>query len=599
MRIEDYALIGDCHSAALVGRDGSIDWLCWPRFDSAACLAALLGKREHGRWRIAPVGVKTCARRSYRGDSLILETDFETAEGAVTLIDFMPTRQETCQLVRLVHGRRGHVKMDMEFILRLDYGASVPWVTRLPEGDGIRCIAGPDMVVLRSPLPLRGKDLTTVTQFEVGAGERIAFTLTHSASHRDIPAPFDAERALKATEEGWLKWCEQCTVKGEWAPFVRRSLITLKALTYAPTGGLVAAPTTSLPEQLGGVRNWDYRFCWLRDATLTLLAMMNAGYYDEAVAWRDWLVRAIAGAPSQLQIMYGLAGERRLPEMTLPWLPGYEDAQPVRIGNAAANQLQLDVYGEMMDALHQGRKHGLPKHEAAWNVQCALLKHLETCWQEPDQGLWEVRGPRRRFTYSKMMCWVAFDRAIKAVETHGRPGPVEHWRRLRDRIHADVCKQGWNAKRASFVQHYGSRELDASLLLIPMTGFLPCSDPRVIATIEAIQRDLTEEGFVLRYRTRKSLDGLPPGEGVFLACSFWLADCLIMLGRRDEARELFERLCRLANDVGLLSEEYDPRSGRHLGNFPQAFSHVALVNTAMNLSQEAKPVEQRAEKKAA
>jgi GH15 family glucan-1,4-alpha-glucosidase len=599
LRIEDYALIGDCHSAALVGRDGSIDWLCWPRFDSAACFAALLGKPEHGRWRIAPVDAKTCTQRSYRSDSLILETEFETPEGAVTLIDFMPTREETCQLVRIVHGRRGHVKMDMEFILRFDYGTSVPWVTRLPEEDGIRAIAGPDMVVLRSPVPLQGKDLTTVAQFEVAAGERIAFTLQHCASHRPVPSRTDPEHALTTTEKTWQDWCERCTVKGEWAPFVKRSLITLKALTYAPTGGLVAAPTTSLPEQLGGVRNWDYRFCWLRDATLTLLAMMNAGYSDEAQAWRDWLVRAIAGAPSQLQIMYGLAGERRMPELELPWLPGYEDSQPVRIGNAAAGQLQLDVYGEVMDALHQGRKHGLPKDEAAWDMQRALLKHLEACWQEPDEGLWEVRGPRRRFTYSRVMCWVAFDRAIKAVEAFGRPGPVAHWRRIRERIHADVCKHGWNAKRASFVQHYGSRELDASLLLIPMTGFLPVSDPRVLSTIEAIQRDLTEEGFVLRYRTRKSLDGLPPGEGVFLACSFWLADCLIMLGRRDEARALFDRLCRLANDVGLLSEEYDPRSGRHLGNFPQAFSHVALVNTAMNLSEEAKPVEQRAEKKAA
>jgi len=598
LRIEDYALIGDCHSAALVGRDGSIDWLCWPRFDAAACFAALLGTREHGRWKLSPVG-KYRAKRAYRGDSLILETDFETADGAVTLVDFMPTREETCQLVRLVLGRRGRVKMEMEFVLRFDYGASIPWVTRLPEGDGIRCIAGPDMVVLRSPLPLRGKDLTTVTQFDLGEGERVAFTLVHSASHRGIPAPFDAERALKATEEGWQKWSEQCTVKGEWAPFVRRSLMTLKALTYAPTGGLVAAPTTSLPEQIGGVRNWDYRYCWLRDATLTLLAMMNAGYRDEALAWRDWLVRSIAGAPSQLQIMYGLAGERRLPEMTLPWLPGYEGSKPVRIGNAAASQLQLDVYGEVMDALHQARKHGLPHHLAAWDLQCALLKHLETCWQEPDEGLWEVRGPRRQFTHSKVMCWVAFDRAIKAVETQGRPGPVEHWRRVRDRIHDEVCKRGWNAKRGSFVQHYGSKELDASLLLIPITGFLPASDARVRATIEAIQRELTEDGLVLRYRTRESLDGLPPGEGVFLACSFWLADCLILLGRRDEARALFERLCRLANDVGLLSEEYDPRSGRHLGNFPQAFSHVALVNTAMNLSEEAKPVEQRAEEKAA
>jgi GH15 family glucan-1,4-alpha-glucosidase len=598
LRIEDYALIGDCHSAALVGRDGSIDWLCWPRFDSAACFAALLGKREHGRWKISPAAKYTTKRR-YRGDSLILETEFETAEGAVTLIDFMPARDELCQLVRMVQGRRGRVKMDLEFILRFDYGASVPWVTRLPEGDGIRAIAGPDMAVLRSPVPLQGKDLTTVAQFEVGEGERVAFTLTHSASHRDIPPPTDVAQALKATQEDWLRWCERCTVKGEYAPFVRRSLVTLKALTYAPTGGLVAAPTTSLPEYIGGVRNWDYRFCWLRDATLTLLAMMNAGYSDEALAWRDWLVRAIAGSPDQIQVMYGIAGERRLTELTLPWLPGYEKSAPVRIGNAAAAQLQLDVYGEVMDALHQGRKSGMPKLDAAWDLQRKLLEHLETCWQEPDEGLWEVRGPRRHFTYSKAMCWVAFDRAVKAVEQFGRDGPLEHWRELRDRIHADVCKKGWNARLGSFVQSYGSKELDASLLLLPITGFLPCSDPRIRSSVEAIQRDLTQDGFVLRYRTKKSIDGLPPGEGVFLACSFWLADCLIMLGRRDEARELFERLCRLANDVGLLSEEYDPRSGRHLGNFPQAFSHVALVNTAMNLSRESKPVEQRAEEKAA
>ena len=599
MKIEDYALIGDCHSAALVGRDGSIDWLCWPRFDSAACFAALLGDRQHGRWRIAPAGVELATRRRYRGDTLILETEFETSEGAVTVVDFMPARSQHCNLVRMVLGRRGHVKVEMEFIVRFDYGASVPWVTRLDEGDGIRAIAGPDMVVLRSPIALQGKNLTTVAQFEVAAGERMAFVLTHCPSHLSVPQPLDPERAFRETEVFWQQWCKKCTVAGEWAPYVRRSLITLKALTYAPTGGLVAAPTTSLPESLGSVRNWDYRYCWLRDATLTLLALMNAGYEDEALAWRDWLVRAVAGSPEQMQIMYGLAGERRMAEMTLDWLPGYESSRPVRIGNAAATQLQLDVYGELMDALHQGRKHGLPRHEAAWDMQRALLKHLETCWQDPDEGLWEVRGPRRHFTYSKVMCWVAFDRAIKAVEQYGRSGPVEHWREIRDRIHADVCKHAWSPKRGSFVQSYRSRSLDASLLLIPITGFLPCSDPRVHGTIDAIQRELTQDGFVLRYRTRKSLDGLPPGEGVFLACSFWLADCLIMLGRRDEARQLFERLCRLTNDVGLLAEEYEPRTGRQLGNFPQAFTHVAMVNTAMNLSAEAKPVEQRAEKKAA
>ena len=600
MKIEDYALIGDCHSAALVGRDGSIDWLCWPRFDSPACFAALLGTREHGRWRIAPAAGITKVSRRYREDTLILETDFETAEGAVTLIDFMPTRAEHCQLARIVVGRRGRVRVDLEFILRFDYGASVPWVRRLEGGEhGIRAIAGPDLVVLRSGVALKAQDFTHVARFEIGEGERIAFTLSHGPSHLAEPPPFNAERALEATEHGWTRWCERCTVQGEWAALVRRSVITLKALTYGPTGGLVAAPTTSLPEQLGGVRNWDYRFCWLRDATLSLLAMMNAGYYEEALAWRDWLVRAIAGSPEQMQIMYGLGGERRIPETTLDWLPGYENSKPVRIGNAAAAQLQLDVYGEMMDALHQGRKHGLPRHVAAWALQRALLEHLETCWQDPDEGLWEVRGPRRHFTHSKVMCWVAFDRAIKAFEDQGNDGPIEHWREIRERIHADVCERAFHAGRGTFVQSYGSDELDASLLLIPTTGFLPATDPRMRATIEAIQRELTWDGFVLRYRTRETLDGLPPGEGVFLACSFWLADCLILLGRHDEARALFERLCRLTNDVGLLAEEFDPKSGRQLGNFPQAFSHVALVNTAMNLSRGAKPVEQRAEKKAA
>ena len=600
MKIEDYALIGDCHSAALVARDGSIDWLCWPRFDSGACFAALLGDRKHGRWKIAPADEKATVRRHYREDTLVLETEFETAEGAVTLIDFMPTRAEHCELARIVVGRRGRVNMGMEFILRFDYGASVPWVRRLEEeAHGIRAVAGPDQVVLRSPVGFKGENFTHVAQFEVGEGERLAFTLSHGASHLEMPKAFDAERALLATEHGWQKWCQRCTAQGEWTPFVRRSVITLKALTYAPTGGLVAAATTSLPERIGGVRNWDYRFCWLRDATLALLAMMNAGYFEEAVAWRDWLVRAIAGSPQQMQIMYGLAGERRIPELELGWLPGYENSSPVRIGNAAATQLQLDVYGEVMDALHQGRKHGMPRHVAAWALQRKLLEHLETCWQEPDEGLWEVRGPRRHFTHSKVMCWVAFDRAIKAVETQGRKGPVERWRKVRDQIHADVCARGFSKTRGTFVQSYEADELDASLLLLPTTGFLPCSDPRIRATIEAIQRELTEDGFVMRYRTHESIDGLPPGEGVFLACSFWLADCLILLGRHDEARNLFERLCRLANDVGLLAEEYDPKSGRQLGNFPQAFSHVALVNTAMNLSRESKPVEQRAEKKAA
>jgi GH15 family glucan-1,4-alpha-glucosidase len=598
LKIEDYALIGDCHSAALVGRDGSIDWLCWPRFDAPACFAALLGGREHGHWQIAPAGTYT-SKRKYRDDTLILETEFETPAGAATLVDFMPMRGEHCNLVRIVKGVRGRVALQAEFILRFDYGASVPWVTKLEDGGGFRAIAGPDLAVLRSPVRLEAKDLTHVARFEVAAGETIPFVLSHGASNRDPPPPVDVGRALEETERFWKDWCARCTVQGEYAPMVRRSLMTLKALTYGPTGGLVAAPTTSLPEQLRGVRNWDYRFCWLRDATLTLLALMNGGYYDEARAWRNWLVRAIAGAPAQTQIMYGLAGERRIPEQIIPWLPGYEGAAPVRIGNAAAGQVQLDVYGEVMDALHQGRKRGIPKDDAAWAMQRALLEHLEGCWQDPDEGLWEVRGPRRHFTYSKMMCWVAFDRSIQAVEDFGRDGPVEHWREFRAHIHDDVCRRAWRSEINSFAQSYGSDELDASLLLIPTTGFLPPTDPRVRGTIEAIQRDLTVDGLVMRYRTRRSLDGLPPGEGVFLACSFWLADALSMLGRTEEARAIFERLCRLANDVGLLSEEYEPVSGRHLGNFPQAFSHVALVNTAMNLSQHAKPAKQRSEKKAA
>ena len=598
MRIEDYALIGDCQSAALVSRDGSIDWLCWPRFDSPACFAELLGTPQHGRWRIAPVGDYKSMRR-YRRGTLILETDYETADGAVTVIDFMPVRTQNPDVVRMVVGRRGRVKLGMQFIVRFEYGSAVPWVTRLGEHRGIRAIAGPDKVLLCSPVSLRGKDLTTEATFEVGEGDRLPFVLTYCPSHFKDPQPIDPERALVQCEAFWTQWCQRCTVHGEWSGLVQRSLMTLKALTYAPTGGMVAAPTTSLPERIGGVRNWDYRYCWLRDATLTLLALMNGGYQDEAVAWREWLARTIAGSPHQMQIMYGLAGERRLDERELDWLPGYEDSTPVRIGNAASGQLQLDVYGEVMDVLHVGRKSGLPTHEPVWAVQRALLEHLEKVWTKPDSGLWEVRGPPRHFTYSKVMCWVAFDRAVKAVEQFGSEGPVERWREIRARIHDDVCRNGWNEAKGTFVQFYGCEELDASLLLLPITGFLPCTDPRVRSTIEAIQRELTHEGFVMRYRTKESIDGLPPGEGVFLACSFWLADCLILLGRRDEAYALFERCCRVANDVGLLAEEYDPRSGRQLGNFPQAFTHVALVNTAMNLSRESKPVEQRAEKKAA
>jgi GH15 family glucan-1,4-alpha-glucosidase len=597
-RIEDYALIGDCQSAALVGRDGSIDWLCLPRFDSPACFAALLGTPQHGRWKVAPAEPFT-AKRRYRPDTLILETEFETDTGAVALVDFMPVRSAQADLVRMVVGRRGRVAMEMEFILRFDYGASVPWVTRLGEGNGLCAVSGPDKAVLCAPVPLDNRDMKTRACFEVEAGQTLSFVLTHGPSHLEIPPPVDPSRALGETERYWRDWAGRCTVTGPWAADVRRSLITLKALTYAPTGGIVAAPTTSLPERIGGVRNWDYRCCWLRDATLTLLALMYSGFHDEARAWREWLVRAVAGSPEQMQILYGIAGERRLPEWAIDWLPGYENSRPVRVGNAAAAQVQLDVYGEVMDALYQACKVGLARHDVAWGLQGALLTHLEKVWVQPDEGIWEVRGPPRHFTYSKIMAWVAFDRAVKMVEGLGLPGPVERWRELRDRIHRDVCEGGYSTRRRAFVQSYGAEELDAALLLIPITGFLPATDPRVLSTVEAIRRELTVDGLVQRYLTYEALDGLPAGEGVFLACSFWLADNLCLQGRRDEARELFERLVGLANDVGLLAEEYDPVTRRFLGNFPQAFSHVALVNTALNLGDEEKPVEQRAEQKAA
>ena len=598
MRIEDYALIGDCHSAALVGRDGSIDWLCWPRFDSPACFAALLGGPDHGRWRIAPQA-ESDSRRAYRGDSLILDTEFRTAQGRVSVVDFMPVRGDQCNLVRLVIGREGRVPMEMQLALRFEYGSAVPWVTRLPEGHGIRAIAGPDLVALRSTVPMRGEDLKTVARFEVGEGETVPFVLAHRASHLGLPGPLDPMQALRDTESYWKDWSSRCRVSGEWQAQARRSLITLKALTYAPTGGIVAAPTTSLPERAGGARNWDYRYCWLRDATLTLLALMNAGYHAEALSWRDWLVRAVAGSPEQLQIMYGIGGERRIGEWEVGWLPGYEDSRPVRIGNAAVGQLQLDVYGEVMDAHYQACKMGFPGTDATWQMQLQLVDHVGRIWTSPDEGIWEVRGERRHFTYSKMMAWVAVDRAIKTIENFGVEGPLGRWRELRARIHADVCQRGFDPKQNAFVQYYGSPELDASLLLMPIAGFLPPEDPRVAGTVEAVQRRLTVDGFVMRYRSRPDLDGLPPGEGAFLACSFWLADNLKLQGRHEEARELFERLLALQNDVGLLAEEYDPAAKRFLGNFPQAFSHVALINTAMNLGERTKPVEQRAEKKAA
>jgi GH15 family glucan-1,4-alpha-glucosidase len=597
-RIEDYALIGDCETAALVSKDGSIDWLCWPRFDSEACFAALLGDANNGRWRIAPAtaGMDTSVqvRRCYRGDTLILETEFTTDGGAVVLLDFMLVRggRASSHLVRLVVGKRGTVQMRMELIVRFGHGGSVPWVTRSETGD-LLVIAGPDMLHLRAPVDLRGEGLTTIGDFAVSAGQRVPFVLTYVPSHLPLPEPVNADDALQSTEEFWRSWASACRSPEQHAEIVTRSLITLKALTYAPTGGIVAAPTTSLPEQLGGPRNWDYRYCWLRDATLTLLALMNTGYYDEARAWRDWLLRAAAGSPAQIQIMYGVAGERWLAEREVPWLGGYENSKPVRIGNAAADQLQLDVFGEVMDALHHARLGGLQDLTAAWEFQRALLAHLETEWRAPDEGIWEVRGGRRHFTYSKVMAWVAFDRAIKAVETFGLEGPVDRWRRIRAEIHEEVCRRAFNPDLGSFAQAYDSDLLDASTLLIPQVGFLPPDDARVHGTVEAIERKLLRGGFVLRYDTAATEDGLPPGEGAFLPCSFWLVDAYVLIGRPMDAQRLFERLVGLCNDVGLLAEEYDTDAQRLVGNFPQAFSHIALVNTAHNIAHATKPCEQR------
>ncbi len=590
--LEDYALLGDCETAALVSRRGSIDWLCWPRFDSSACFAALLGGPEHGRWLIAPTREPSRITRRYRHQTLILETTMETAEGVVTLVDFMPPRGKDSDVVRLVRGDRGRVRMHTELVLRFDYGRTIPWVSRLPDGT-FRAIAGPDMVVLHTPVTLEGKDLTTVGEFEIAEGQTTPFVMTHGSSHLAPPAQIDPQSALTETESFWTSWAERRTPDGDWDDAVVRSLITLKALTYAPTGGMVAAPTTSVPERFGGSRNWDYRFCWLRDATLTLLALMNAGYYDEACSWRDWLLRAAAGAPAQLQIMYGLAGERRLTEYEIPWLPGYENSRPVRIGNAAHDQLQLDVFGEVMDALHQARGGGLTPREADGAFQRALLDHLESVWQSPDEGMWEIRGEPRHFTYSKVMAWVALDRGIRAAETLGLEGSLDRWRALRQRVHDEVCERGYNSEIGSFAQSYGAKELDASLLLMATTGFLPPSDPRIRGTIEAIERRLLVDGFLLRYDTGTGVDGLPPGEGAFLACTFWLADAYVLLGRADDARRVFERLLTLRNDVGLLSEEYDTEAKRLAGNFPQAFSHIALINTAHNLSRATKPAHQR------
>jgi GH15 family glucan-1,4-alpha-glucosidase len=594
-RIEDYAMIGDCETAALVGRDGSIDWLCWPRFDSDACFASLLGSPDNGRWLIAPRDSKARVSRRYLPNTLILETRFETKDGAVKLIDFMPLRNRQSDLVRIVVGERGQVAMHLELILRFGYGAMVPWVTRLEDGTW-RAISGPDMVLLRTPVNLRGTDMKTVSEFTVSAGDTIPFVMTYLPSHLPEPkAETHHQKLLQTTESFWRKWSSTCKVKGAWSEVITRSLITLKALTYAPTGGIAAAATTSLPEQLGGVRNWDYRFCWLRDATLTLLALMNCGVYNEARDWREWLLRAVAGDPQQMQIMYGLAGERRLNEWEVPWLPGYEGSRPVRVGNQAHSQLQLDVYGEVIDALHQARRGGLSPSQSGWELEIVMLEHLAQIWREPDDGIWEVRGDRRHFTFSKVMAWVAFDRAIKSAECFGLRGPISQWRRLHEEIHADVCERGFNRDIGSFVRSYGNKNLDATLLLLPALGFLDSSDARVGGTIAAVERGLMTDGFVLRYNTDGGGDGLPAGEGAFLACSFWLVDAYLMCGRVDDACALFERLTALRNDVGLLSEEYDPSAGRLVGNFPQAFSHIALINSAFNLTQDVKPSKQRHE----
>ena len=583
--IEDYAIIGDCETAGLVGKDGSIDWLCFPRFDSGACFAALVGTPEHGRWLLAPATEVTSVRRWYRGDTAVLETEFTTAQGVVSIIDFMPVRSGLPELVRMVVGRSGCVPMQMELVIRFDYGSVVPWVHKVD--GGITAVAGPDALLLRAPVPLRGEDFRTFAEFDVSADEEVSFDLTWFPSHETVTPALVPADALRATEAWWTEWSAACTVEGPYRDAVVRSLITLKALTYEPTGAVVAAPTTSLPECFGGVRNWDYRYCWLRDATFTLYALMSAGYVAEAEAWRNWLVRAAAGRPEQIHIMYGIGGERRLPELELPWLPGYEGSRPVRIGNAAHAQFQLDVFGEVLDATLQGWKMGVANGEEAWRIDAALVRYLETTWQEPDDGIWEVRGPRRHFTHSKMMAWVAMDRAVKAVEDFGLDGPVDRWRAVRDEIHREVCERGYDAELGAFVQSYDSKLLDASLLMMPLVGFLPATDPRVISTIEVIERVLSCDGYVARYQATPDVDGLPPGEATFLLCSFWLVDCLELIGRHDDAIRLFEQLLAIRNDVGLVAEGYEHEQKRLAGNFPQAFSHVGLINSALNISRRA------------
>jgi len=582
-KIEDYALVGNGRSAALIARDGSVDWLCWPRFDSDACFAALLGNASNGCWKLAPISGGVASSRRYIGDTLILESRFDTDDGSGTVIDFMPLQDDLPELVRVVRCTSGTMHMRMEFVVRFGYGQLIPWVTRLDDGTGIKAVVGPDMLILRTQVELCNEALKTYSDFTVAAGEEVHFSLRYGRAYKLIPAPRDARALLADTDAQWQSWSARSKAHGKYRDAIQRSLITLKALAFEPTGGIVAAVTTSLPETLGGDRNWDYRYCWLRDATLTLRTLMRGGYFDEAAGWRDWLVRTIAGSPGQLQIMYGIAGERRLPEWECNWLAGYEDARPVRIGNAAANQLQLDVFGEVMNALHEARLGGLPDDDAAWAVQTALIEHLETIWQEPDEGIWETRGGRQSFTYSKVMCWVAVDRAIQSIEQFGLPGPLEHWRALRDEIHEDVCQHGFNQERNTFVQQYGGSALDASLLMMAIVGFLPPEDERIKGTVAAIEDELESAGFVSRYRTETMRDGLQSGEGSFLACSFWLVENISLQGRHEEAEALFDKLLTIRNDLGLLSEEYDTNAQRQVGNFPQAFSHTALVETAFNL----------------
>ncbi len=594
-RIEDYAVVADLQTAALVARDGSMDWLCLPRFDSSAAFASLLGGPKAGRWRIAPMSGGTCTRRAYRDDTMILESTWETDEGAVTVLDFMPIRQTQPDLIRIVVGVRGRVRMGVELVARFDYGRVVPWVRH--SGGRWVAVAGPDSLWLDSPVRLKGRNMRSLAEFTVEAGQRVPFVLTWVPSYQDEPPRYDPELALEETEQFWTSWIGKCTYDGRYGEAVRRSLLVLKALTYAPSGGITAAATTSLPEQIGGPRNWDYRYCWLRDAAFTLQALTGSGYTEEAKAWRDWLLRAVAGDPQDLQIMYSLTGRRRLPETELSWLEGYEGSGPVRVGNEAAGQFQLDVYGELLDGLSSARTAGLAGDHDAWTLQSLLTDFLEGAWQRPDSSLWEVRGPQQHFVHSKVMAWVGMDRMIDTAERSGLEAPLERWRATRDTIHAEVCARGYDAERGTFTQYYGSTGLDAALLLIPRVGFLPPTDPRVVGTVDAVRRELTHDGFVLRYRTdadptseHGTVDGLPGSEGAFIACSFWLADALALTGRGDEARELFERLLDLRNDVGLLSEEWDPSARRQLGNTPQAFSHVGLVNTALTLERDTEHV---------